>query len=86
VAPLWRYDRVVPSIQVKGVPDEVHAELRRRAATAGKSLQEYLLARLIDEATQPTVDELLDQIGQRSGGHLSFRFASEAIRSERDAR
>lgn len=76
----------MPSIQVKDVPDQVHAELRRRAAIAGKSLQEYLLAHLIDEASQPSVDELLNQISQRSGGHVSFRFASEAIRSERDSR
>ena len=45
----------MPSIQVKDVPDEVHAVLRRRAAAAGKSLQEYLLDRLTQEASTPTV-------------------------------
>jgi len=76
----------MPSIQVKDVPDEVHAELRRRAANSGKSLQEYLLAHLIDEAHQPSLDELLDRVDQRSGGHVSFRFATEAVRHERDSR
>ncbi|HVA08490.1 MAG TPA: hypothetical protein VNG12_17285 [Acidimicrobiales bacterium] len=76
----------MPSIQVKDVPDEVHAELRRRAANAGKSLQEYLLAHLIDEAHQPSLDELLDRVSQRSGGHVSSRFAADAIRQDRDAR
>ena len=76
----------MPSIQVKDVPDEVHAELRRRAANTGKSLQEYLLAHLIDEAHQPSLDELLDRVSQRSGGHVSSRFAADAIRQDRDAR
>ena len=86
LAPVRRYTRHMPSIQVKDVPDDVHAELRRRAANAGKSLQEYLLARLIDEAHQPDLDELLERAGGRSGGHVSFSFAAEAIRHDRDTR
>jgi plasmid stability protein len=35
------------SIQIKGVPEETHAVLRRRAAMAHQSLQEYLRSRLI---------------------------------------
>lgn len=42
--------KTVPSIQIKSVSDDVRAELRRRAAVEGKSLQEYLLGRLINEA------------------------------------
>ena len=76
----------MPSIQIKDVPDDVHAELRRRAAIAGKSLQEYLLAHLIDEAVQPSLEDLLDRAGQRSGGHVSFRFATISLRDDRDAR
>jgi plasmid stability protein len=76
----------MPSIQVKDVPDDVHAELRRRAASSGRSLQEYLLAHLINEAHQPTLDELLDRVGQRSGGHVSFRFAAEVVRGDREGR
>lgn len=76
----------VPSIQVKDVPDDVHATLRRRAAIAGKSLQEYLLQRLTDEAHTLTIDELLDRADGRAGGRASFEAATEAVRSERDAR
>ena len=54
MAPEWRYFGPMPSIQVKDVPADVHATLRRRAAAAGQSLQEYLLARLTEEATTPT--------------------------------
>ena len=75
----------MPSIQVKDVPDDVHATFRRRAAAAGMSLQEYLLARLTDEANTPTLDEVLDRAGGRAGGRVPLKSAVSAIRTERDA-
>jgi hypothetical protein len=86
VAPFWRYRETVPSIQVKDVPDDVHATLRRRAALAGQSLQEYLLARLVEEANSPTLDEVLDRAGGRSGGRAGFKAAVKAVRGDRDSR
>ncbi|MEO1064491.1 MAG: hypothetical protein AAFZ07_23985 [Actinomycetota bacterium] len=76
----------MPSIQVKDVPDDVHAVLRRRAATAGQSLQEYLLGLLTDEASTPTLDEVLDRAGGRAGGRVTTAMANDAIRADRDAR
>jgi antitoxin FitA len=78
--------RVMPSIQVKDVPDDVHAILRRRAVVAGKSLQEYLLARLVEEARTPTLDEVLDRAGGRAGGRAGFKAAVKAVRAERESR
>jgi hypothetical protein len=93
LAPEWRSGRhcgaslrVVPSIQVKDVPPEVHAVLRRRAALAGQSLQEYLLARLVEEATAPSLEEVLDRAGGRAGGRVPFDAAAEAVRADRDGR
>ena len=86
MAPKWRYASDVPSIQVKDVPDEVHATLRKRAAAAGQSLQEYLLGRLVAEATQPTIEEVLERASQRSGGRITTRDAVRAVRAERDSR
>ena len=74
----------VPSIQVKDVPDDVHAVLRRRAAAAGKSLQEYLLDQLIQEARTVTLDEVLDRAGGRAGGRAGFDVAAHAVRQLRD--
>lgn len=76
----------MPSIQVKDVPEDVHAVLRLRAAAAGQSLQEYLLGRLVEEARSPTVDEVLGRAGGRSGGSLTAAFAREHLRKERDSR
>lgn len=75
----------MPSIQVKDVPDDVHAALRRRAAHAGKTLQEYLLGRLTDDARTPTIDEVLDRAGGRAGGTAGFEDAALAVRAARDA-
>jgi hypothetical protein len=76
----------MPSIQVKDVPDDVHATLRRRAAAAGMSLQEYLLARLVEDAHTPTLQEVLDRAGGRAGGRAPLTKAVRAIRADRDAR
>lgn len=74
------------SVQIKDVPSDVHATLRRRAATAGQSLQEYLLGRLISDARTPTIDEVLERAGGRSGGTVSFKAAVKVLREERGRR
>lgn len=76
----------MPSIQIKDVPEETHAVLRRRAAAAHQSLQEYLRSRLIDEARAPTLDEVLDRAGGRAGGSVPFATAAQTIREDRDRR
>ena len=83
---MWRYHGGMPSIQVKDVPDEVHATLRRRAAAAGMSLQEYLLDRLEADASTPTLDEVLDRAGGRAGGKVPIAAAALAVRADRDGR
>jgi antitoxin FitA len=76
----------MPSVQIKDVPAETHAVLRRRAAAANQSLQEYLRTRLIDEASRPTIDEVLDRAGGRAGGSISFEAAVVALQEARASR
>jgi antitoxin FitA len=73
------------SIQIKGVPERTHAVLRKRAAAAHQSLQEYLLQRLIEEADQPTLDEVLDSASSRTGGSVSFDEINAVVRADRDS-
>lgn len=71
-------------IQIRNVPEETHSVLRRRAADAGMSLQEYLLA-LVKEATaRPTVEEVLRRASGRTGGRVRLKDAVSDIRSDRD--
>lgn len=83
MAPFWRYRTSMPSVQIKNVPPDVHRVLRRRAAAAGQSLQEYLLARLSEEARQESLEEVLERAGSRAGGSVPLSFAARALRSER---
>lgn len=76
----------MPSVQIKDVPEEVHAVLRQRAAAAHQSLQEYLRARLVEEAGQPTLDEVLDRASGRAGGSVPLTASVSTLRSERARR
>lgn len=76
----------MPSIQVKDVPEATHAVLRRRAAEAHQSLQEYLLSLLIAETSGPTVDEVLNRAGGRAGGAIPLDTVLGGLRADRDRR
>ncbi len=52
-------------LQVRHVPDAVHAELVRRAATAGVSLSDYVLRELERVAARPPVEEVLARSASR---------------------
>lgn len=80
------HNGAMPSVQIKDVPDETHAVLRRRAAAAHQSLQEYLRSRLIEEASAPTLDEVLDRAGGRAGGSVPFSDAVDALSRDRAGR
>ena len=84
----WRQNGAMPSVQIKDVPAETHAVLRRRAAEAGQSLQEYLRTRLIEEASRPTLQEVFARIGtgERTGGRAPFDEVVEALRADRAGR
>ncbi|MHA7862141.1 FitA-like ribbon-helix-helix domain-containing protein [Tessaracoccus sp. Y36] len=73
----------MPNIQIKDVPDQTHAVLRQRASAAHQSLQEYLRSKLIAEAAQPTLDEVLARAGGRAGGSLPLADVVSALRSDR---
>jgi hypothetical protein len=80
------YYACVPNIQVRGVPEEIHEALVRRAELAGQSLQQFLAAQLAAIAAAPTLDEMLDRIENRPKGRLSRREAVAALDAERARR
>lgn len=80
------YYACMPNVQVRGVPDEVHEALVRRAEQAGQSLQQFLAAQLAVIAATPTIDEMLERIERRPKGQLSAEAAIDAIDEERARR
>lgn len=71
------------SIQIRNVPDEIHRTLKSRAAAAGLSLSEYLLAEVVRVAERPPVADVLSRAGARHGGTSVGRIVA-AVRSGRD--
>ena len=57
------------TIQIKHVPDSTYTVLSRRAAEAGKSLQEYMLALVNEQAARPTMAEAIARIEQDLADH-----------------
>jgi hypothetical protein len=74
----------VSNVQVRGVPEDVHRRLKAQAALAGQSLNEFLLARLRELASLPTVPELAARI--RARAPYDGPSSAAVIRAARDAR
>ena len=72
-------------IQIRNVPDDLHRELKSRAARAGMTLSDYLLGEMRHVAEVPTVEELRARLAARSEPELTMS-ATEALRIERDSR
>lgn len=72
-------------IQIRNVPNDLHRELKSRAALAGMSLSDYLLHEIRHIAERPTRSEVLERI-RRRGGVVLPDSAADLVRAERDAR
>jgi plasmid stability protein len=71
-------------IQIRNVPEALHRKLKVRAASAGKTLSDYLLGEIGRIASVPTRAEMLERLHSRSRVKLSEPSA-KIIRRERDS-
>ena len=76
----------MPSVLVRDLPDEVHAELQRRAEQRGQSLQQYLASELTRLAERPSVADVLERIERRRGGRVGLAQAARDLSEERARR
>lgn len=70
-------------MNIRDVPERVHAVLARRAAQHGMSLRAYTVSVLADHAALPTIDEWLadlEQLPEAGDDHP----AADALRAARD--
>ena len=72
-------------IQIRNVPDPLHRKLKSRAAQSGMSLSDYLLRQMQQVAETPTLDEMLERIGNRTRLTKPVDIAA-LIRKDRDSR
>jgi plasmid stability protein len=76
----------MPNLLVRDLPDEVHAELLRRARRHGQSLQQYLTEELRRLVARPELDDVLDRIERRRGGRVGLAQAAEDLGTDRARR
>lgn len=72
-------------IQVRNVPDDLHRELRVRAARSGVSLSDYVLALAEADAATPPLSQTLQRIAGRRPMGVTESSAA-LVREGRDAR
>jgi antitoxin FitA len=72
-------------IQLRNVPDALHRGLKARAAMAGMSLSDYLLAEIREVAERPTLVELRERLHRRKPVRAELDSA-RLLREEREAR
>lgn len=72
-------------VQIRNVPESLHRRLKSRAALAGMSLSDYLLAEIKVVAERPTLEELAARLVELPPVTPSLSPA-EAVRAERDSR
>src|ERR1700733_14052703 len=71
-------------ITIRGVSEKVRDELAARAASQGKSMQEFLRAELERMAARPSVEAWLQQVARRKRA-AQTRVSSSQILKNRDA-
>ena len=69
-------------IQIRNVPEELHRDLKARAAHAGMTLSDYLLDELQALAVRPTMREWLDRSATWQPVEVS-ESPAEALAAER---
>lgn len=80
------YYACMTNVQIRDVPEEVHRELTRRAADAGRSLQQYLLVELTKLASRATNAELMARIEDRPKPSISVDEILETLNDGRAGR
>jgi len=72
-------------IQIRNVPDELHRDLKVRAAHAGMTLSDFLLGELRALAVRPTMHEWLDRSSTWAPVEVS-ESPADAVAAERGRR
>ena len=73
------------SLQIRNVPDDLHRQLKARAALEGQSLSEYALTELRRAMQRPTRREVAERVASFERITVS-ESAADAVRAERDSR
>lgn len=69
-------------IQIRNVPDDLHRDLKARAARSGMTLSDFLVQELRSLSVRPTMQEWLDESAAWEPVHVS-ESPADALAAER---
>ena len=72
-------------LQIRNVPNDLHARLKARAAFAGMSMSDYVLREIRQSLDRPTREEVFARIAELPTIHLDPPPA-DILREDRDRR
>ena len=72
-------------VQIRNMPDTMHRILKAKAALAGMSLSDFLLAEMRLVAERPSIEELRARVRNRTKFE-GLTPAADIIRQQRDSR
>jgi plasmid stability protein len=81
----WPHASSMSMIQIRNVPENLHRDLKARAARAGMTLSDYLLGLIRKAAERPEPDVLLMRLRELAPVYPS-ESPADAVRAEREAR
>jgi hypothetical protein len=71
-------------IQIRNVPDELHRDLKKRAALAGMSMSDYIKRELDRKSRKSTIREIRERSrGRSAGSTLTTQKIVDIIRESR---
>ena len=71
-------------IQIRNVPDELHRDLKKRAALAGMSMSDYIKRELDRKSRKSTIKEIRERSrGRSAGSTMTTQDIVDAIREVR---
>jgi len=71
-------------IQIRNVPDELHRDLKKRAALAGMSMSDYIKRELDRKSRRSTIKEIRERSrGRSAGSTLTTQKIVDIIRESR---
>ena len=81
----WQHTERMGLIQVRDVPEDLHREIKARAAAAGVSLSEYVRNLMVEHVRRPTMEQALRRIAKREPWAVEGESFTETVRRMRDA-
>ncbi len=76
------------SITIRNVPDDVVDELAARAERSGRSMQEYVKSKLVNDVSRPDINEWVDRVQERKrrtgGASISDEWIVETLHDMRE--